>query len=221
MTMSKTIKNEDQQAAEVLTRILDDEQQFTSEKRSDYRELLFVPVQLSQAKFDFTVSGFTRDVSTNGVCLIMPQPFRQGSEAQIKLLGQSSEETSFAKCCWSAKFGNAYWVSGWRLKQEIPVGRLLKEDRSVDLEQRSSNRLQTAVPISIYLPGNSSRAAGFTRNLSQEGICLVSKIETQPEQIADLEVMRLNGESSRITSRCLWAKRYGDNNWVSGWKFKL
>ena len=221
MTMNKTIQNDAQQAAGVLTKILDDEQQFTAEKRGDYRELLFVPAQIFLADFDLTVSGFTRDASTNGVCLIMPQRFRQDTEAQINLFGQVSEESSLATCCWSSKFGNAYWVSGWRLSQSIPVGRLLKENQLIEPEQRGKGRLQAAVPVSIYLPDQNSRASGFTRNLSHEGISLVSKVETKPGQVAGLEIKRLTGESSQMESLCLWGKRYGEHNWVSGWKFLL
>ena len=217
--MSMTKPNAEQQVAEVLTKILDDEKQFVSEKRSDYRELLFVPAQVSQPEFESSVRGFTRDVSTHGVCLIMPQPFRQGAEAEINLVGQTSQTSNFAKCCWSSKFGDAYWVSGWRLTEGIPVGRLLKEDRSVESEQRNNDRLQAAVPVGIHLPGNTSRVPGFTRNLSESGLCLISKVETPPNQVADLEIMRLNGESGRIEGRCMWVKQYGEDYWVSGWQF--
>ena len=221
--MSSTEQSENEQAARVLTKILDNEQQFVSEKRSDYRELLFVPAKVFQAEFDFEVGGFTRDVSTRGVCLIMPQPFRTGTEAQIDLFGQNTHASSLAKCCWSSKFGDAHWVSGWQLEAGIAIGRLLKEDRAIESEQeqRNSDRLQAAVPISIYLPDNTYRVPGFTRNLSHSGLCLVSKVEIQPNQVADLEVMCLTGESSRIESRCMWTKQYDDGHWVSGWKFSL
>ena len=136
----------------------------------------------------------------------MPQPFRRGTETQINLFGQTSEATDFATCCWNSKFGDAYWVSGWSLKEGIAVGRLLKEDRSVELEQRIGDRLQAAIPVGIHLSGNACRVPGFTRNLSQLGLCLVSKVETQPNQVADLEINRLNGESGRIESRCIWVK---------------
>ena len=220
MTITTNL-NEERQVAQVLIEILDDEQQFVSEKRSDYRALLFVPVQVSQPEFECEVSGFTKDVSTHGVCLIMPQPFRQGAEAQINLFGHTSEITSVATCCWSSKFGDAYWISGWSLKDGIAVGRLLKEDRSVDSEQRSSDRLQVAIPVGVHLPGNTYRVPGFTRNLSLTGLCLVSKVETQPNQIANLEIIRLNGESVRIESRCMWAKQYDEDYWISGWMYNL
>ena len=210
---------EEQCVDQILTDIFEDQQEHYAEKRKDHRELLFMPVKVSQTEFEFTVRGFTRDISTHGVCLIMPQPFREGVEAQIDLVGQTAEIASFATCCWSSKFGDAYWVSGWRLKEEIAVGRLIKEDRSVELEQRTGDRLHAAVPVSIYLRGNPYRIPSFTRNLSRSGLCLVSKVETQPDQIADLEIMRTNGESGRIESHCMWAKQYGEDHWVSGWRF--
>ena len=219
--MSTTKTHKEQHVSEVLTKILDDEQKFVSEKRSDFRELLFMPAQVSQAEFESTAHGFTRDVSILGICLIMPQPFHQGTKAEINLFGQSSQMSSLAKCCWSSKFGDAYWVSGWRLNEAVPVGRFLEEDRSVELELRSSDRLTAAVPVGIHMPGNTRRIPGFMRNLSQSGLCLISKVETQPNQVADLEIMRLNGESGRIESRCTWVKQYGEDYWASGWHFNL
>ena len=217
--MSMTKPNAEQQVDQVLTEIIDDEKQFLTEKRSDYRELLLVPVQVSQPEFESSVRGFTRDVSAHGVCLIMPQPFRQGVEVQINLVGKISQVRGFAKCCWSSRFGDVYWVSGWQLTEGIPVGRLLKEDHSVEAEQRNSDRLQAAVPVGIYLLGKTRRIPGFTRNLSHAGLSLISKVETQPNQVADLEIMRLNGESGRVEGRCRWVKQYGEDHWVSGWQF--
>ena len=88
-------------------------------------------------------------------------------------------------------------------------------------EQRAKNRVTTAIPVYVNLSNSSTRVSGFTRNLSRDGISLVSKIETTRGQLASLEIMRTDGEASAINSRCLWAKRYGEEHWVSGWDFKV
>ena len=99
--------------------------------------------------------------------------------------------------------------------------RLLEEDGLVEPEQRSESRLTTAIPVCIKLPNETNRLSGFTRNLSTDGISLVSNGETAVGQTALLEIMRLDGGSSKAEGRCLWAKRYGEEHWVSGWGFNV
>lgn len=217
---TNTSQSETLQTSEVLSKILDDEKKIHSEKRSDTRQLLCVPVQVYEERFDSTLNGFTRDISTQGVCLIMRQPFRVGAKATISVFGKNTKKTNSAKCCWSSKFGSAYWVSGWQLiNGNCPVGRLLKDDRLVEPNQRDSDRMNVALPVNIFIPGNTTHIPGFTRNLSKSGICLMSKAETKAGQKANLEIMQLSGETGRFESHCMWAEQYDDENWVSGWKF--
>ena len=214
-----TLTDTEQPAAEVVCQVLADEKKFIKENRGDHREPLVIPAQIHQAKFELTLSGFVRNISTGGVCLILPQPFQAGAEIEISLFGDTSKIESMGTCCWGTKFGATYWVSGWRLDKQLPVGRMLKEDLQVDPEQRREDRVTTAIPVYVKLPNSSSSAPGFTRNLSRDGICLVSKLETTADQHATLEVMRLEGGTSAVQARCLWAKRYGKEHWVSGWDF--
>lgn len=203
----------------ILAQVMEDEKRFPSEKRSEHRDLLFVPVQVRQDKLDFSLSGYTRDISSRGICLIMPQPYRTGTVATIQLSGSNTQETSAAQCHWSSKFGSAYWASGWSLSETWQVGRLLKEDRFVEPDQRNTDRWRAALPVNICIPGQKFHVSGFSRNLSRGGICLMSKVATTPGQIADLEIKRVNGESYCIESHCAWAKQYDEETWVSGWKF--
>ena len=219
--MDTVKRNETPSVADVVSQVLAEEQNIVNENRKQNREPLVVPAQIYQDHFDLTVSGFARNISTAGVCLIAPQPFREGTEVTIRLLGELTKVESKGTCCWGTKFGSTYWLSGWRIDQQLPVGQLLKEDRLVEPEQRTGNRVTTAVPVYVTLSDSSTRVPGFTRNLSRDGICLVSKIETTLGQHASLEVMRPDGGSSVVESRCLWSKRYGEAHWVSGWDFEV
>ena len=219
--MAPITQNEQLTVDEVVSRVLADDLKFENENRRDHREPLVIPAQISQAKFDLTLSGFVRNISNGGVCLIVPQPFRAGAEVMISLLGEKTKLESAGTCCWGTKFGTTYWVSGWRLDKQLPVGKMLKEDLQIESEQRKSRRVTTAIPVYIKFPNSSTLAPGFTRNLSRDGISLVSKIEMAPGQVATLKVMRFDGETSAVESRCLWAKRYGEDHWVSGWDFNV
>ena len=219
--MNATTQEEQPQAAEVVDQVLADEQVFENENRRDHREPLVIPAQIHQAKFDLTLSCFVRNISSGGVCLIVPQPFRAGAEVTISLFGEKTKLEVEGTCSWGTKFGITYWVSGWSLNQQLPVGRMLKDDSQIETDKREGNRVTTAIPVYIKLPNSKSLAPGFTRNLSRDGICLVSKTKTTRDQLATLEVMRLEGGTSAVESRCLWAKRYGEEHWVSGWDFNV
>ena len=216
-----TVTQNEPPAANVVRQVLADDQKITSENRRDNREAVVIPAQIFQPEFDHMISGFVRNISADGVCLIVPQPFREGAKVTISLLGETTKLESTGTCCWGTKFGTTYWLSGWQLDKQLPVGRILKEDRSVEPEQRDVDRVTTAIPIYIQLPNSTTRVSGFTRNLSRAGISLVSKVEMSPGQPASLEIMRLDGETSPVESRCLWAKQYGEAHWVSGWDFNI
>ena len=219
--MNATTQTKQPEVAKVVSRVIADEKKLTPENRSDHREPLVIPAQIHQEKFELTLNGFVRNISTGGVCLIVPQPFRQGDQATVSLLGQTTKVESAATCCWGTKFGTSYWISGWKLDKQLPVARMLKEDGKVEPEQRTGKRLTTAIPVYVKLPNSSARASCFTRNLSRDGISLVGKLETAPGQLATLEITHVDGKSDEVASRCLWAKRYGEDHWVSGWDFNV
>ena len=214
-------QNETPANADAVGQVLAEEQKLVNENRRQNREPLVVPVEIYQDDFDLTVSGFARNISTSGICLIAPQPFREGTEVTMRLLGEPTRVESTGTCCWGTKFGSTYWLSGWRIDQQLPVAQILKEDLLVEPEHRTGNRVTTAIPVYVTLSDSSTRVPGFTRNLSRDGICLVSKIGTTSGQHASLEVMRPDGGSSVVESRCLWSKQYGEAHWVSGWDFQV
>jgi hypothetical protein len=207
------------EVSDLVSQIQLDQQGFSSENRSGHREPLVMPINIETSLDEFGLDAFTRNISPEGICLIAPQPFRPLSEASIRLMSGTFPKRVASTCRWNKKFGMSYWISGWQMNAQLPVGKILKEDHQVEFDYRTNFRLKTAVPVSIHQDFQPKRIAGFTRNLSDDGICLVSKEAVEVGRTGVLEIMRLNGDSNGVVANCIWAKPYAQGHWVSGWEF--
>ena len=84
--------------------------------RSAIREPLVVPVTVVFAKDDSEMPGFTRNISTTGVGLLLPEVFKEGSLAAIDLEradGKGSYRV-LAESRWIKSFGASWFLSGWK-----------------------------------------------------------------------------------------------------------
>ena len=102
---------------------------------------------------------------------------------------------------------------------ERVVKAILKEDAKYALhEMRSVHRENLVVPVTMIYP-DKSRADAVSRNISPAGICLISSIPLESDQILDLEIYRLQGACSVLSAEIRWCKPFGETYFMSGWKF--
>lgn len=196
-----------------------DQESFDVECRSDFREKIVIPAAIESSIEDDRVDAFTRNVSSKGLCIIAPQPFRPTTQARVRLASESVPESIGCTCRWSKRFGLSYWISGWDLDAKIPLGKLLKEDAKTESLDVSDRPLHTAIPVSVQQESSQRRLAAFTRQLSDHRVSLISKTKFEPNQPAVLEIRRLNGDSSATVASCDWSRPYGANHWISSWTF--
>ena len=99
------------------------------------------------------------------------------------------------------------------------VKEIVKEDAKYVLtEMRSRHRENLVVPVTMIFK-DGKRQHGFTRNISPVGVCLIGKEPLAENQIVELEIYRLNGEPTTISAEVRWCKPFGENYFMSGWKF--
>jgi hypothetical protein len=204
---------------DLVEQIRNDQEGFEFECRRDFREKIVMPAAVESSMEDDWVDAFTRNISSNGICIIAPQPFRPTSQARVRLASESVPEPITCTCQWNKKFGLSYWISGWELNSKLPLGKLLKEDTNTEPPDISERLLRTAVPVSVQQDTSTRRVAAFTRTLSQHRVSLVSKTEFETNHPAVLQIRRLNGESSATVANCTWSRPYGSNHWISNWTF--
>ena len=103
------------------------------------------------------------------------------------------------------------------------VADLLKEDSDYDRhENRSAHRLNLvrSVILNVRRPAE-KELVGFSRNISETGIGLITSEPIQDRANALLTIERLHGPSYQVLAECRWCKPYGENWYITGWQFMM
>ncbi|QDT59043.1 PilZ domain protein [Stieleria bergensis] len=102
----------------------------------------------------------------------------------------------------------------------IAVRNLLEEDAFYDrTENRSSHREHLVRPVHILVRGNEGSIVGFSRNVSDSGIGLITAEPVETGTMAILEVETLKSEPVKFLAECRWCRNYGRGWKISGWHF--
>lgn len=102
---------------------------------------------------------------------------------------------------------------------ELVIKELLRDDARYTLtEMRSRYRENLVVPVKVWFKNGESEM-GFSRNISEAGICVITQKLIVENEILDLEIYKLNGTPVRITSDARWCRPFGQSYYMSGWKF--
>ena len=204
----------------LLKKLEADETTYDNEMRSLDREKLVLPVELSTTDGELEVHAFSRNLSPGGTSLITPQPFSHGENMNLVLNLHNLLSRHTAECCWSQRFGQAYWTSGWKFTgKKVDMDAVKEADGMIGWDSRVTEREKYAVPVIIHQKGQKPRVHSFTRNMSGDGACLVASHEIPEKAFCMLEFVRSDGERCDIIAECIWSKKYGKKHWMTGWQF--
>ena len=99
------------------------------------------------------------------------------------------------------------------------IDRLLMEiQRSRFTERRTESRQPCARPVQIHLPHGPILTA-FAKDMSSQGIGIVSDVSWQVGSMATLEIHSTLGEPLIVRSEVRWCDEYGKGWFLVGWKF--
>lgn len=99
------------------------------------------------------------------------------------------------------------------------IKEVVKEDcRYARSEMRSVHRENLVVPVTMIFKDGRQQEA-FSRNISPAGVCLISNEPVTENQLVELEIYRLHGRKDRIIAEARWCKPFGQEYFMSGWKF--
>ena len=99
------------------------------------------------------------------------------------------------------------------------INDMIRDDtKFVKSEMRTVHRETLVVPVTLHFKDGTVQHT-FSRNISPMGVCLIGKEQIQVNQVVDLEVYRISGESTRIVADARWCKPFGKEYFASGWKF--
>ncbi len=99
------------------------------------------------------------------------------------------------------------------------VENLLREDLDYErAENRSAHREHLVRPVLVALKGHADPIKGFSKNISNYGIGLITDSEI-PLQTAAITIESLRGPANKVLAECRWCKPFGKNWFLSGWQF--
>ena len=101
------------------------------------------------------------------------------------------------------------------------VDQLLKENQAALLrERRSNNRKPFVRPVKIIAGRDHSESHdGFSRDISAQGIGVISRVQWQPQAIAIIEIHQLQGSDVAVRAEARWSEPFGDGWYSTGWRF--
>ena len=100
------------------------------------------------------------------------------------------------------------------------VENLFDEDRQFErTERRFSIREQFSRPVTVKLNDKDEVYDVFSKNISFEGIGIISKNEFPQGAEAKIEIYSSNSVNPVIVSKLAWCKPFGKGWYISGWRF--
>lgn len=103
---------------------------------------------------------------------------------------------------------------------EQAVKSLITEDYNFDRqENRSAHRERLVRPVQVELRADERTIPAFSRNISVNGIGIISAEAMLEKSTAILEIGGIKNMPVKILAECRWSRGYGENWYISGWQF--
>ncbi len=107
------------------------------------------------------------------------------------------------------------FVSSPEIQQLVTI-LTAKEDYN---DKRAATRESLVCPVTVQFQYELTRHRAFSKDISTGGISLIGEREVEVEQIATLAIYRIDDIVSKVRARCVWSKPFGDQYYLTGWRF--
>lgn len=92
--------------------------------------------------------------------------------------------------------------------------------RLIGDDHRHANRNPLVCAVEVESRVWDWSTSAFSRDISVDGIGLISADPIPDRLTADLCVQRFDGTVMKVVASCRWCKAYGENWFASGWAFR-
>jgi hypothetical protein len=101
------------------------------------------------------------------------------------------------------------------------IDRLLKERQATILHERRSVERQPFVrPVAVLNSRNGEeKVEGFSKDMSQHGIAIISPSTWRPGARATLHIHSLYGANVSLQAEARWSEAFGEGWFITGWHF--
>ncbi len=105
------------------------------------------------------------------------------------------------------------------MKEQIE--RLIRENQAQILrDRRAQQRQPFARPVTLYIGRNLNEPwRAFSRDLSHEGLSLISELSWEVGRVATVDIHALSGPPVRLRAEVRWSEPFGKGWYLSGWHF--
>lgn len=99
------------------------------------------------------------------------------------------------------------------------VDGITSEGAKFDRELRSCHREKISLPVDVICR-DCEIFHGFTRNISHQGLCIVTSEQFDDSSPATICLYRLDEKPARLLAESRWSRKFGRRYWLSGWQFR-
>lgn len=116
MMINQTMMSSNPEVERLIREMLSENARYERELRSAHRENLVFPVSICLPESDRQISGFSRNVSVTGVCILCDTELQSGERGTLEIYRLHKPEPSRirAECRWCKPFGDNFYASGWQ-----------------------------------------------------------------------------------------------------------
>ena len=116
MMINQMMMSSNPEVERLIRELLSEDARFDRELRSAHRENLVFPVSIFRNEESPAISGFSRNVSVSGICVLCDTEMAKGDRVTLEIYRLHRPEPSrvLAECRWCKPFGDAFFASGWQ-----------------------------------------------------------------------------------------------------------
>jgi hypothetical protein len=116
MMINQRMMSSNPEVERLIRELLTEDARYDRELRSAHRENLVFPVSICLEENDQNISGFSRNVSVTGICVLCETQIPSGERATLEIYRLHRPEPSrvLAECRWCKPFGDTFYASGWQ-----------------------------------------------------------------------------------------------------------
>ena len=101
------------------------------------------------------------------------------------------------------------------------IAELINDSQSFDgMEQRGAARTPLVCAVAIQHTFDEHSYHAFSRDISADGIGLITSSNVAIDQTANLSISRFDGASLKVAAVCRWCTPYGTDWYLSGWEYR-
>lgn len=101
------------------------------------------------------------------------------------------------------------------------IDELVRSAQSFDgMDRRGDNRIPLICAVTIQNTFGEETSQAFSRDISADGIGLITSTKVPIDQSANLSISRFDGASLRLSAVSRWCTSYGKDWYLSGWEYR-